>query len=582
MRILNEEQENILKEERKLLNDFRHALVEFGAQADDQKRLSESIEQLDELFLLVVVGEFNAGKSALINALIGRSLLKEGVTPTTTQINILRHGETDDHNPIDQETAVIESPVELLVNLSIVDTPGTNAIIREHERITSDFVPRSDLVLFITSADRPFTESERIFLERIRDWGKKVVVVVNKIDILADQNELDEVTTFISENARILLGVTPDIFPVSARSALQAKQGKPTLWMESRFELLERYIYENLDDTSRLQLKFLNPLGVGSHLVEKYLGQVEARQSAMQADKEMLGDVESQLAVYQEDMRRDFNFRMADIENLLFEMEQRGDQYFDETIRLVHLFDLLKKNQVQGKFEAQVIADVPQKIETRVNELIDWLVEADLHQWQAVMDHISERRKAYRERIVGDSLGADYRYDRQRLVDEIGREAQRVLDTYDQDEEARALAEGAQTAVAATAAMEIGAVGLGTIIAILATTAAADITGVLLASLVAALGLFVIPARRRQARKELHTKVSALRQQLIDSLRDHFEQELDRSAHHINEAIAPYSRFVRAEGARTAEFQTKLETIRDGVARLKVEIGSMDGAVREM
>jgi predicted GTPase len=51
--------------------------------------------------------------------------------------------------------------------MSIVDTPGTNAIVREHEALTSQFVPRSDLVLFITSADRPFTESEKIFLQHI-------------------------------------------------------------------------------------------------------------------------------------------------------------------------------------------------------------------------------------------------------------------------------------------------------------------------------------------------------------------------------------------------------------------------------
>ncbi len=69
-------------------------------------------------------------------------------------------------------------------DINIVDTPGTNAIHREHEAITREFVPRSDMVLFVTSADRPFTESERAFLQGIREWGKKIVVVLNKIDIL--------------------------------------------------------------------------------------------------------------------------------------------------------------------------------------------------------------------------------------------------------------------------------------------------------------------------------------------------------------------------------------------------------------
>ena len=66
-------------------------------------------------------------------------------------------------------------------------------MIREHEAITADFVPRSDLVLFVTSADRPFTESERQFLAVIRDWGKKIVIVLNKVDLLESGAELEQV-----------------------------------------------------------------------------------------------------------------------------------------------------------------------------------------------------------------------------------------------------------------------------------------------------------------------------------------------------------------------------------------------------
>ena len=71
-----------------------------------------------------------------------------------------------------------------------MDTPGTNAIIRHHEELSRGFVPRSDLVIFVTSAERPLTESERGYLELVRDWGKKVLMVVNKADLLEDKAEL--------------------------------------------------------------------------------------------------------------------------------------------------------------------------------------------------------------------------------------------------------------------------------------------------------------------------------------------------------------------------------------------------------
>src|SRR5512143_1318299 len=212
MRILNDDQEVLLKDARNLLNDLRASLIQFGAADEDHETLAHSISQLDELFLLVVVGEFNSGKSAFINALLGQKLLKEGVTPTTTQINVLRFGETQERQVVNKYLHTLTAPVELLAELNIVDTPGTNAIIRKHETITQQFVPRSDLVLFVTSADRPFTESERAFLEQIRDWGKKVIIVLNKIDLFQSSDELEQVVAFIGENAHALLGITPEIF----------------------------------------------------------------------------------------------------------------------------------------------------------------------------------------------------------------------------------------------------------------------------------------------------------------------------------------------------------------------------------
>jgi small GTP-binding protein len=574
MRILNEQQERLLKDERQLLNNLRVTLGQIGADPSDQDTLSESIQQLEEIFLLVIVGEFNAGKSAFINALLGQKLLKEGVTPTTTQINVLHYGENQDQQVTNQNLQILTFPAPLLEEISIVDTPGTNAVIREHEQITSEFIPRSDLVLFITSSDRPFTESENTFLKRIRDWGKKVVIVINKIDILQSEEDLQQVNQFVNENARALLGLQPEIFPVSSRLALQAKQGNPANWASSRFEPLEKYIHDTLDEKSRVQLKLLNPLGVGQHLVTQLFDLTLTRLDLLKADFTMLEDVEAQLNMYREDMLRDFNFRMSDIENILFEMEQRGDNFFEDTFRLTRILELINKSHIQQDFERIVIADVPQRIERKVNEMIDWLVEANLHQWQAVNQHLAERRREYQTRIVGDTAGS-FHLDRDRLMDAVGQESRRVIDSYDKVYEANQIAEGAQEAVAASAAIEIGAIGLGALITALATSVAADVTGILLASLVATLGLFVIPARHRQAKAELGAKVKDLRENLAKSLHDRFHNEIDRSITSINEAIAPYTRFVRAERNKHQEIQSKLSGIQIEMNRLKTRIEAL-------
>jgi small GTP-binding protein len=569
--ILTDTQEELLKRERQWLADLQVILGRLGASQEDQTTLTRSIQQLEELFLLVVVGEFNSGKSAFINALLGRQMLTEGVTPTTSRINILKHGETSQHQVQDAHLHLLAEPVDMLRRLSIVDTPGTNAIIREHQAITEEFVPRADMVLFITSADRPFTESERIFLSQIKEWGKKVVMVINKIDIFETDAELAQVVDFVRENGTILLGSSPDVFSVSARLALRAKQGDPTKWVKSGFEPLEAYIHDTLDETSRLRLKFLNPLGVGDRLISKYASIVNNRLTLLGDDFETLGNLERQLGVYRQDMNRDFKFRLADIENILYDMEKRGHAYFDENMRLARIFDLLNKDRIQRGFVEQVVIDVPQAIEQKVNELIDWLVNSDLKQWHGVMDYLEQRKKEYEDRLIGE-MGGSFRYDRDHLIDSVGKSAQRVVETYDISAEAGKLAGNAQMAVAETAAAEVGAIGVGALITALATTAAMDVTGILAASVVAALGLFVIPARRQSVKKDLVARVAALRIQLTTALTTQFEKELNRSLQRINDAVAPYTRFVRSEQNKLEQMKTSLTEAQQKQGQLRAEI----------
>jgi predicted GTPase len=171
--VLTAEQGQILQKERQLLGDLQVTLARLDAPDADLGLIRNALAQLEELFLMVVVGEFNAGKSAVINALLGEEYLPEGVVPTTSELVLIRHSDAVDQPGADRGMAVRRLPVPWLQEVNLVDTPGTNAVIRQHQELTEHFVPRSDLVLFVTSADRPFSESERAFLQQIRDWGKK-------------------------------------------------------------------------------------------------------------------------------------------------------------------------------------------------------------------------------------------------------------------------------------------------------------------------------------------------------------------------------------------------------------------------
>jgi len=559
--ILTKAQETLLKQTRETLGRLRDALSNDDADPAGRAALIESIRQLDELFLLVIAGEFNSGKSAFINALLGQKLQPEGVTPTTDQIYLLRYGETQQRVPGENGVWVQTAPVELLSKLTVVDTPGTNAIVREHEALTSEFIPRSDLVLFVTSADRPFTESERAFLEQIRNWGKKIVLVINKIDIFGTDADLEQVVNFVTASAKALIGDVAAVFPVSARLAQAAKSGQPDKWAPSRFEPLEAYIRDTLDDEGRFRLKLLNPLGVGSRLTRDQLNSLGADLATLAEDSKVLEDIRGQMVYYDEDMQRNFKARIGAIDSLLLSMENRGLEFFDDRLRLGRIPDLLRSKQLEQDFQKEVVADTPRQIEDRVNELVDWMVQQDLRQWTAVADHMSRQRDTHHGRIVGDApREGTLAWDRQRLIDSIGRTTRQAVESYDQSREAAELAASARQAVVNAGLAGVGA-SLGVIVAIIAHTAFLDFTGIIAGVAAAALGLLILPARKRKAKSEFSAKLTDLRTKLVSNLEQQFDREMHRSTQRIEDTIAPFDRFVRSERDRLTTRQKTLQDL---------------------
>lgn len=570
--LLRESTRRHLAEEREWLSRLQQALARFDIAAEDRSALARSIAQLDRLFLLVVIGEFNAGKSAFINALAGARLLEEGVTPTTTTLQILEHGAAAGRRVETSGAVVIAAPVPLLEDLNIVDTPGTNAIFREHERLTSEFVPQADLVLFVTSADRPFTESERSFLEHIRNWGKKIVIILNKVDLIETEADREQVLRFVGENAKGLLGAAPEIFAVSARSALRRKLGEPAAAVAGdRFAELEHYIARTLDEKERLRLKLLNPIGTGLRLVQTTRATIAGRREVLGADLQAIEDIEGQLRIYRGDLSREFEFRLSEVDNILRQFENRGTMFFDETLRVGRIVDLLNKARMQREFERDVVADVPQQIERQVQDLIDWMVASELRQWQAVTEHVNRRSKAHEGRLLGGDQGA-FQYDRQKLINTVGRAATEAVENYDREREASAMAEGVRAAVAGAALAQAGALGLGAVVTALATTTAADVTGIVAAGTLAVLGMFVIPSKRKRAKGQLRGRIERMRTDLMMGLRGQFQKEVDRSVRGVLEAVAPYTRFVRAENDKLTSIDRELEEIGGHLGQIRREI----------
>lgn len=568
-----------LQKEKTVLNEAVNLLSAFALPREALDALENAARQLDELFLLVVVGEFNSGKSALINALLGERILREGVTPTTARVTLVRWGEKPGEQIVDDGFAIFTYPLDLLKEINIVDSPGTNAIIRQHEILTNEYVPRSDLVLFTTSADRPLTESERLFLEKILSWGKKIVLVVNKADILENQEAVEEVRSFVSRHTAGILGAEPELFVVSARlgqKALLAENAdqKAALRAESGMEALETYITRTLDDRARLGLKLNSPLGVAENVLRMAQSLNREQAKELEADTRLVADLEGMLGAYDKALQSEIVPRLAEVENVLQRFEARGQDFFDSTLLLTNIGNLAKSEKIKAKFEQEVLAEVPQEIEEKVRAMIDWLVDKDLNVWYQVMAALERRQAADRANLNGSHLSAQAER-RKDLMESVGQTIRGIVNSYNRKKEAEELSAFVEGAVAQTALFEVGAVGLGALVATALFSSAMDVTGIVAAGTLAILGLFVIPYKRKQVKQSFKEKMEELRANLMNTLSATFRRESELAIRRLNGKISPYTAEVRADQEKISSdasslsaLETLLKETRDAITKV--------------
>jgi GTP-binding protein EngB required for normal cell division len=222
---------------------------------DNAARAQELLSRLaEDRFYLAVVGRFNGGKSSLMNAILGQSLLPTGIRPLTSVVTSVRYGSrpgievwfrngtlpshgpladlakyaTEDGNPANEkavQSVIVQAPIEKLRRgFYFVDTPGIGSDIAANSATTERFLPDADAVIFVTSFDSPIETEGTEFLGRVREHAGKIFYVVNKSDLVEAEPRariLDDIRGRIRENGGD--SEVARIFAVSARDALAAK-----------------------------------------------------------------------------------------------------------------------------------------------------------------------------------------------------------------------------------------------------------------------------------------------------------------------------------------------------------------------
>ena len=256
------------------------------------------------------------------------------------------------------------------------------------------------------------------------------------------------------------------------------------------------------------------------------------------------------------------------------EFELRGMQFFDETIQLHNIWQLRNSERVREAFEARgggrsAAADR----EPQLNGLIDWMIEKNLRLWQSVMDYLQrERVPEHRAGLIGD-VGGSFDYNRAALLELVARRTQQVVATYDREAEARALSEDMRNAIVATGLAEVGAVGHWRAGADDATRPRCSISPACWRPARSPRWAVCAAGQAPPAEEGFHAKIVDLRERLLQTMRRQFDTELDQMLTRIREAIAPYTRFIRAQRELLVSVQRELSDVDAELGRLRAEIG---------
>ena len=379
MPIINNKLQNYRSRVDEIVKDL-HSLTIFIAHKELAETVSELRNRINEPFMFVIVGEVKAGKSSFINALLqtDKEICKVSPAPMTDTIQQITYGDEEAEIVVNPYLKKLYYQIEILKEISIVDTPGTNTIIAHHQEITESFIPASDLIVFVFEAKNPYRQSAWDFLDFIySDWRRKIIFVLQQKDLL-NENDLMINMKGVSEFAQKKGIVSPQIFSVSAKDELDKK------YEISGFPEIRNFIEKNITGGKASFLKLENNIQTSININERIFKGLSDRKQQLESDIIFRNDIKETLST--QEIR---SFKQVDIlvENLLagydkitLKAEKDLDNELSFILLLKRTFTSIFSKKTSSKawlealsaqLENDLSSDLKRRLEDSANDLAD-------------------------------------------------------------------------------------------------------------------------------------------------------------------------------------------------------------------
>lgn len=572
------------EKEIELLNDI--ALVLSDAGEEDRKRIQDMAQDLRDMFFMVaVIGEFNAGKSTFVNALIGEKLLPMGITPTTEYIELIRYNEIASRTPVIRADGLREwsHPNTGAPGVAIVDTPGTGSIFQKHETTAKQFLHRSDLVIFLLSAKQAFAESERLYLDLARQYGKKIILVVNQVDLLAPAEQA-EVRRFIEMQVKQTLNLEPPIFMISARDALNAMGGENGTGSDpGSVGAVRAYLRGLYSETPPAKQKLLVQLETVERILQQYLQNIQEKTGLVGTDIVRVKDIQQELQRQSIGLETQMKEAGANIDMVLEGVRARGLAFINTYLTMRNLGRGIDKQKLQEEFQENVIGRSLKEISEYAGEYINAVVDQSRLYWRSVLDRLNQLKDLMEQEPGGLDAGI---YAEQRTgLQEAIRIAEAELKMYSSGTVVNELKQMFDTNMSnfqLTAALTAG----GLITAIVAVLTPGALVGMGAAPLAlpafiagaAVAAVFGIPAFRsfrsitRETKQAFNERVDLLIKNYHTALDELTKKERNRLTQYGNQILMPIFSRLEVLSKRYGDQQAQLSRYQREIADLRGRI----------
>ncbi|MEP6776845.1 MAG: dynamin family protein, partial [Chthoniobacterales bacterium] len=534
-----------------LRSDLETALAALLKLGSDTRRDVASLDALEGLatdirepLLFVVVGEVKAGKSSLLNALFGHEFARVDVLPATDRVYIFKWGDAEKLVEVSPQLAERYQPIEFLRDFNIVDTPGTNTMVAEHQTITESFIPRADLVLFVFSVVNPWSQSAWELLNFVKKkWLKNIVFVLQQSD-LREPAEIEVIHRHLQDTAMQRLGFLPPIFAVSARKALLAKTtgvDKDRLWSESQFGPLEEQINRIVTEASTRMLKLQSAAKTAGVILNDVADEIRGSYDLILRDEEHLGRVASFLQARKEQTLRQVSGFLRGIDQACRECARQGMELLAEKLSFWRTWRLVwSRAKWQQEFQSDVEAKLRKTVQPQVENAVE-LLETDLRGlWPQLQDMIESQFASEGKNRLARTV-PDFARQRRELLQSVELTlAERVAGKSIEEQMAKMFEETSNwlrlpAGIAAAS-------GIVTVIAAMSSAAVADVTGVVAAS-AAIIGTAVAFGQRRKILGAYDEEMEKKRTELTRAIEQQMEHAIELFYKEIALAFQPLSAF---------------------------------------